>query len=364
MSGAKAWLRPAAFLLLVALVLLGCDGAAAPQQVHAPLVPVRVSDVRLEPATQIVRYAAVIKPRIEADLGFRVSGKMIARLVETGDRVEIGTPLARLDPADLELQARAAEAQLVSARADAVNARNDFARYEQLRRGEWATQQEYDRRKAEMERSAARVREAEAQLNVAQNNRKYTTLVADSPGIVTAILAEPGQVMASGQAVLRMARQGTMEAVASIPESQLGALQSAAMSVSLWAMPGVDVEGRLRELAPMANAATRTYEVRVTLVDAPPGIQLGMTATLTASRARDGQIARLPLSALTKQGASPAVWVLHGDTLELRPVEIGAYAADHVVIVAGLQDREQIVSAGVHKLDPAMKVRPWTEPDR
>jgi hypothetical protein len=89
-----------------------------------------------------------------------------------------------------------------------------------------------------------------------------------------------------------------------------------------------------------------------------------MTATLTASRAREGQIARLPLSAITKQGTLPAVWVLHGDALELRPVEIGAYAADHVIVVAGLQDREQIVSAGVQKLDPAMKVRPWSEPDR
>ena len=364
MSGLEFWLRRTPVFLLLAMGLAGCDGAAAPTSANQPVVPVRVSDVHLEPATQIVRYAAVIRPRIEADLGFRVGGKMIARLVETGDRVEMGTPLARLDPADLDLQARAAEAQLVSARADAANARGDFARYEQLRRGEWATQQEYDRRKAEMERSAARVREAEAQLNVAQNNRKYTTLVADSPGIVTATLAEPGQVLTSGQPVLRMARQGTMEAVASIPESQLGTLQSATMSVSLWAMPGIDVAGTLRELAPMATAATRTYEVRVTLVDAPPGIQLGMTATLTAARARDGRIARLPLSAITKQGAAPAVWVLHGDTLELRQVEIGAYAEDHVVVVAGLQDRERIVSAGVHKLDPAMKVRPWTEPDR
>ncbi len=206
-------------------------------------------------------------------------------------------------------------------------------------------QQEFDRRKAEMERSAARVREArgaaQRRRRTIANTRPWSPT---RPGIVTAILAEPGQVMNSGQPVLRMARQGTMEAVASIPESQLGALQSASMSVSLWAMPGVEVEGRLRELSPMANAATRTYEARVTLVDAPPGIQLGMTATLTASRARDGQIARLPLAAVTKQGASPAVWVVHGDTLELRPVEIGSYAVDHVMVVAGLQDREQIVT--------------------
>jgi multidrug efflux system membrane fusion protein len=359
----RPFLRASVPFLSVAL--LGCDGAASPQETAMPTVtPVRVTEVQLEPATETIRYAAVIRPRIEADLGFRVGGKIVARLVEVGSRVEAGTPLARLDPADLDLQVRAVEAQLVSARAEAENAKSEFARYAQLRRGEWATQQEYDRRKAEMERKSARVREIEAQLRVAANNREYATLLADAPGIVTDILAEPGQVVAQGQPVLRIARLGTMEAVASIPESQLGAFQSARMSVALWAMPGTEIEGRLREFAPMADAATRTYEARVTLIDPPPGVQLGMTATLTAIRTRDGQIARLPMSALTKQGTSPAVWVLKGDTLELRPVEIGAYAEDRVVVVAGLNDSEQVVSAGAHKLDPAMKVRAWTEPDR
>jgi membrane fusion protein, multidrug efflux system len=364
MLGTDFWLLRAAIPFAIAAALAACDGKAAPVEAAKPVLPVRVADVHLEPATEIVRYAAVIRPRIEADLGFRVSGKIVTRLVEVGARVEAGTPLARLDPADLDLQARAAEAQLVSARADASNAKSDYARYAQLRRGEWATQQEYDRRKAEMERTAARVREAEAQASVSQNNRKYATLVADAAGVITAILAEPGQVVAQGQTVVRMARQGEMEAVASIPESQLATFQSAEMSVAFWAMPGMEIKGRLREMAPMAAAATRTYEARVTLVDPPAGVQLGMTATLSAVRARDGTIARLPMAALTKKGAAPAMWVLRGDTLELRPVEIGGYAQDHVIIVAGLQDREQVVSAGVHKLDPAMKVRPWSEPDR
>lgn len=364
MSSAAFRPIPVPLLLAVLVGLAGCDGAASPQDAAAPVLPVRVAEVRLEPATETVRYAAVIRPRIEADLGFRVGGKMVARLVEVGSRVEAGTPLARLDPADLDLQLRAVEAQLVSARADAANAKSDFARYAQLRRGEWATQQEYDRRKTEMERTAAKVRELEAQLHVSANNREYATLVADAPGIVTEILAEPGQVVAQGQAVLRVARLGTMEAVADIPESRLGAFQSAEMSVSLWALPGVVIAGRLRELEPMADATTRTYEARVTLVDPPPGVQLGMTATLTAVHPHAGRIARLPLSALTKEGTHPAVWIVKGDRLELRPVEVGAYAENRVVVLAGLDDGEQVVSAGVHKLDAAMKVRPWTEPDR
>jgi membrane fusion protein, multidrug efflux system len=353
-----------ASILLIAAALLGCDSAASPQDAAAPAVPVRVMDIHLKPATETARYAAVIRPRIESDLGFRVGGKLVARLVDVGNRVEIGTPLARLDPADLDLQVRAVEAQLASAHAEATNAKSDFARYAQLRLGQWATQQEYDRRKAEMERTAARVRELEAQLRVSGNNRQYATLLADAPGIVTAVLAEPGQVVAQGQPVLRVARLGEMEAVASIPESQLGAFRSAQMSVALWAMPGSDIQGRLRELAPMADRATRTYEARVTLLDPPPGVQLGMTATLSATLPRKGKVAQLPLSALTKQGTSPAVWLINGGTLELRPVEVGAYTEDRVIVVAGLKDGEQIVSAGVHKLDPAMKVRAWTEPDR
>jgi RND family efflux transporter MFP subunit len=350
--------------LLVAVALAGCDGAASQRESEGRVLPVRVAEVHLESAAETVRYAAVIRPRIEADLGFRVGGKIVARLVDVGSRVESGAPLARLDPADLDLQLRAVDAQLVSARADATNAKNDFARYAQLRRGEWATQQEYDRRKAEMERTAAKVRELEAQLDVSRNNREYTTLLADAPGIVTAILAEPGQVVAQGQPVLRVARLGALEAVASIPESGLGAFQSAEMSVALWAMPDITIGGRLRELAPMADAATRTYEARVTLLDPPRGVQLGMTATLTAVRPREGRIARLPLAALTKEGTRPAVWILKGDALELRPVELGSYEKDRVVVLAGLADGEQVVSAGVHKLDPAMKVRAWTEPDR
>jgi RND family efflux transporter MFP subunit len=359
--------RTAVLLLPLALLALaGCDGVASERQAAPPAapVPVRVAEVDLEPASELIRYAAVIRPRIETDLGFRVGGKMVARLVEVGAFVEAGTPLARLDPADLDLQVRTVEAQLVSARAEAANAESDFARYERLRSGQWTTQQEYDRRKAEMERSAARVREAEAQLSVSRNNLDYATLVADAAGIVTDVFAEPGQVMAQGQPVLRIAREGAMEAVASIPESQLGTFQSAQMSVALWAMPGVEIQGRLRELSPMADAATRTYEARVTLTDPPPGVQLGMTATLSAVRGHDGQVARLPLSALTKQGTLPAVWVVNGDALMLRPVEIGAYDGDDVVVVAGLVAREQVVIAGVHKLDPAMKVRVWTAPDR
>ncbi|MBP2228929.1 RND family efflux transporter MFP subunit [Azospirillum agricola] len=367
-------------LLALAAGLSGCKethSAAAPPEAEAR--PVRVATVALEPATDSVRYPAVIRPRVEADVGFRVGGKVIARLVEVGARVEPGMALAKLDPTDLQLQIKASQAQLASARSDAANAGGDFARYSSLRQGEWTTRQEYDRRKTALDKAEARVREVEAQLRVLTNSVQYATLVADEAGIVTATLVEPGQVVAQGQTALRVARLGAVEAVANIPEQQLGDLPKRRLSVELWAQPGSAVPGTLRELSPSADPGTRTYQAKITLDNPPPGLQLGMTATVTAALDHGGLVARLPISALTQREQKPAVWVLsqaagsqagpQGDahaagTLELRPVAVAAYAGDLAIVAGGLKDGERVVTAGVHKLDAGQKVRVWTEPAR
>ncbi|WP_448206082.1 efflux RND transporter periplasmic adaptor subunit [Azospirillum sp. sgz302134] len=352
-------------LLLGTSALTGCkegNSAAAPEP-----RPVRVATVALEPADETVRYPAVIRPRIEADVGFRVGGKVVARLVEVGARVERGTPLARLDPADIELQTRATQAQLASAKADAANARSDFERYSKLKQGEWTTRQEYDRRKTALDKAEAKVREIEAQLRVLNNSVQYTTLLADGPGVVTAVLAEPGQVVAQGQPAFRVARLGEVEAVANIPEQQLATLPQRRLSVELWAQPGLQIAGTLREVAPSADPGTRTYQARVTLKDPPPSVQLGMTATLITRFERGGMVARLPLTAVTQRDKDTAVWVVAGETgdrLELRPVAVLAYAGDLAVVAGGLKDGERVVTAGVHKLDAGQPVRIWTEPAR
>lgn len=329
-------------------------------------VPVRVATVHLEPAAAAARYAAVIAPRIEASIGFRVAGKMTERLVEVGDRVAAGTPLARLDAADLELQARAAEAERASAAADAANAGRDFARYAELRQGQWTTEQEFDKRKAAMETAAARLRQADAQLQVARDNARYATLMADAPGVVTAVLAEPGQVVAAGQTVVRIARAGTVEAVADLPEQAVGALAGATLGVELWSMPSVAIRGHLRETAPIADGSTRTFRARIALDDPPPGIQLGMTATLVVQPPQAGAVALLPMTALAQRAGAPAMFVVNpaGDGLALRPVTVAAYEGDQVVVASGLADGERVVSAGVQKLDPGLPVRIWTEPAR
>ncbi|HEY0837673.1 MAG TPA: efflux RND transporter periplasmic adaptor subunit [Azospirillum sp.] len=353
-------------LLLGTLALSACkEGqSAAPPEPR----PVRVATVKLEPADDTVRYPAVIRPRSEADVGFRVAGKVVARLAEVGTRVEAGTPLARLDPADIQLQVRASQAQLESARADAANARSDHQRYAKLRQGEWTTRQEADRRRTALEKAEARVREIEAQLRVLNNSLQYTTLLADAPGVVTSVLAEPGQVVAQGQTAFRIAKLGEVEAVANIPEQQVAGLPQRALSVELWAQPGLSIPGSLREVSPSADPGTRTYQARVTLTDPSPGVQLGMTATLVARFERGGAIARLPLSAVTQSGAAPAVWVVapgagtDGDRLELRPVAVAAYAGDLAIVADGLKEGERVVTAGVHKLDAGQKVRIWAEP--
>jgi membrane fusion protein, multidrug efflux system len=354
---------------LLPLLLFGlaaCDGEASIPTATQAIRPVRVETVRLEATEQAVRYAAVVRPRIEADVAFRVGGKITERLVDAGARVTPGMALARLDPNDLELQQRAVAAQLTSARANATNARSDFQRYAQLRQGEWSTKQEYDRRRAVMESAEARVAELEAQLRVARNGAAYATLVADSAGIVTAALAEPGQVVAAGQPVLRVARLDALEVAAHIPEHQIAALNEARLTVELWALPGIQISGSLRELSPSADPTTRTYQARISLLEPPPAVQLGMTATLIASRPHDRPVARLPLSTLTQLDSTPAVWVVTpaGDSLELRTVSIAGYTGQRVIITAGLEDGETVVTAGVHKLDAQQKVRVWTEPQR
>jgi RND family efflux transporter MFP subunit len=339
--------------------------AAAPPAAAAAL-PVRVAQVHLRAADQAVRYAATIKPRIETDMGFRVSGKLLARLVDVGARVKQGTPLAKLDPADFEFQASAIEAQLTSAHATAVNARDDFARAETLLKDGWITKQNYDMRRATMETAQARVHEMEATLKVAHDNTRYTTLLADGDGVVTDVLAEPGQVLSQGQTVFRIAHLGEMEAVADVPEQDVSKLYSAHLAVSLWALPGVSIEGKLRELAPSADTATRTYRAKISLIQPPDTVQLGMTATVTSVQQQVGAAALLPMTSLTKQGTAPAVWVLNDakDGLALRPVTVAAYVGDQVAIAGGLHEGELVVTAGVQKLDAGQKVRVWTEPVR
>lgn len=343
------------------LLLTACDKPAA----EAPQPrPVRVATVILEPSAPAVRYAAVIRPRIEADLGFRIPGKMIERLVEVGQRVAPGQPLARLDPKDLDLQVKATEAQLASAQADAANARADFHRAAELKRGGWTSGQNYDHARAADDRAKARITELQASLDVLRNSSRYAVLTAGDEGVITAILVEPGQVLAAGQTAFRLARLDEMEVVADVPEQQANSLADHILSVEAWSLPGVTIAATLREISPTADPITRTYRLRATLKAPPPELQLGMTATLIAQPRQSIPVARIPLASLTQQGDQPAVWIVNaaGDGVTLHPVQVLAYSGEWAIIGSGLSGGEKIVTAGVYKLDASQRIRVWRAP--
>ena len=327
--------------------------------------PVRVVTVVAARPTSQRTYAAVVRARIETETGFRVTGELVERSVGLGDRFGPGDVLARLDPSDLDLQVKAAEAQLVARKAEAVNARAEVERSRALHGKGWSTEQLLDERETALAAADARVEEAEARLAIARNNRGYAELRADVPGVVTAVLAEPGRVLDPGDPVLRVAHTDALEVEAEIPEQNVADLATARLEVTFWSDPDLRLQGRLRELSPIAAGATRTYRARVVLEGAPPTVQLGMTASLLAIREVPTPVHPLPLAALDHQGGEPAVWVVKGGgTLERRPVAVAAYTADDVLVRDGLRPGEQVVTAGVHQLDEGQRVRIWTEPDR
>ncbi|MDP1605756.1 MAG: efflux RND transporter periplasmic adaptor subunit [Rhodocyclaceae bacterium] len=288
------------------------------------------------------RYSGEVRARYESQLAFRVGGKMTERLVDVGARVKAGQPLARLDPADAQLTAVQAEANRSLAAAD-------LKRTQELREKNFVSQAALDAKD-----TAAKAAEAQAQL--AKNQAAYTTLVADAAGVVVAVLAEPGQVVAAGQGVFRVARDGEREVAINLPESRLAGMQiGAAATVELWA--GKSYRGRLRELAPAADPATRTFATRVSILDAAMDLPLGMTASVNFAPAGDEKIV-VPLAAILQQGERAAVWVIGQDnTVSQRVVEVERYSDAGAVLKSGLVAGEQIVAAGAFKLVVGEKVR-------
>jgi RND family efflux transporter MFP subunit len=342
---------------LPALVLAACSENAAEQSDKGR--PVLVSPVRYVPQSPERSFVGTIRPRIETDMGFRVPGKVAKRLVEVGQIVDVGQPLATLDPIDLKLQAEQAQAELSAATGVLAQASAAEGRANELRGRGWSTQAQVDQAKAAADEARARLERAERSVELTRNSLSYATLVADSRGVVTATLVEPGQVVAAGQSAIRVARSAEKEAVVAIPETLVNFAKTGAASVTLWSAPGKTYAARLREIAPAADAATRTYQAKFSLPDADGAVSLGMTATLTLADSASERVARLPLSALFNQGDGPALYVADPRTgdVSLKPVQVKAYESDKVVITGGVEEGANVVVLGVQKLDPARKVR-------
>jgi len=345
-----------ALLAFSVIVLSGCQESTAEKV--APGRPVLVATVKYEAASPERSFVGTIKPRIETDMGFRVPGKVAKRLVEVGQTVDVGQPLALLDEVDLKLQAEQAQAEFSAATGVLAQAAASEQRAKDLRAKGWNTDAQMDSARAAADEARARLNRAERQVELTKNSLSYATLMADARGVVTATLIEPGQVVAAGQSAIRVARFGEKEAVVAIPETLVGRAKEGVASVTLWSEPDKKYAAKLREIAPSADPATRTYLAKFSLPGAGDSVSLGMTATLTLADSATDRVAKLPLSALYNQGGAPSLYVVDGSgSLALKPVTVKGYESDNVVITDGVDEGAKVVSLGVQKLDPAQKVR-------
>lgn len=354
------WIR-LSFLCLAASLALGlaaCDNSSG-RPSDRPERVVLVAPVHYASQAQAREFVAAIRPRIETDQGFRVTGKVVRRLVETGQRVKAGDLLATLDEADLRLQKEQADAELSAARMALEQASADEQRAIKLRKDGWTAQAALDRQRTAAEEARGRMQRASRAVELARNALDYASLRADADGVVTATFIEPGQVVAAGQTAVRIARSGELEAVVAVPEAFVSAAGSGEASLFLWSNPGKTYRAKLRELSPSADPATRTFAARFSIIGADPSVALGMSATLAVKNPSVGSAAAVPLAALFNQGKGPSVWRVDGDgNLTLTPVTVLRYEAKTALLSAGVKEGENIVVLGAHKLDPGQKVRP------
>lgn len=343
--------------LAAAALLAACGNG---QETAEPIRPVLTVTVTPGAATAHATWAGELRARVETDLAFRIGGKLAARLADAGERVRKGQALARLDPEDARLAARAARAQIASAQSEHALAKAEFERARDLLERRFISASAFDARQAAFAAATARLDQASAQAALSANQEEYATLIADSDGVVVSVAAEPGQVLAAGQPVLRLARDGEMEVVVAVPESQLARVRTGQeVAVFLWADPAHRVPGRVREIAGGADAVTRTFAMRVALATAPPGARVGMSATVAAAPAASPDIVLLPLTALVRNGDAASVWVVDPATSRVarRVVEVGQFREDGVTIASGLKPGETVVAVGVHKLREGQAVR-------
>lgn len=327
--------------LLAVGVLVSACGDSAPPQAEPTIVKTLVVGTT---ATDRGRsFSGAVHARFEMPLSFRIGGKLLERRVDAGAHVSAGDLLARLDPADVAFQADQARSQLALAEADA-------RRYRELRARNFISA-------AALDAKETALKSARSQAGLADNQAAYARLTADRAGTVAAALAEAGQVLAAGQPVFRLAQDGEREVLIDLPEALLSTVKVGdAASIGLW-VGGRTYKGRVREITPVADAATRTFAARVSILDADSAVALGMTATVRFAATAAPRLV-VPLTAVFQQGDRPAVLLVGADsTLSLRPIVAAAYSDAGVVVGEGLEAGQRIVAAGVHKLAAGQKVR-------
>ena len=346
------------FICALPLALVAC-GEKAPTDPRTELPLVRAAIV--QEATAASRsFTGTVAARVQSDLGFRVSGKVLERLVDAGQSVKRGQPLMRIDPVDLKLAAHAQQEAVAAARARAQQTADDEARYRDLRGTGAISASAYDQIKAAADAAKAQLSAAEAQADVARNASRYAELLADADGIVMETLAEPGQVVNAGQTVVRLAHAGRREAVIQLPETLRPAIGSAGQA-TLFSKEGVSVPVKLRQLSDAADRLTRTFEARYVLDGELSNAPLGTTVVIQIpdghASGQDGL--HVPIGALFDAGKGPGVWVIQGEPAKVswRPVTVQRLDDAGAYIAGQIKPGERIVALGAHLLREGEPVR-------
>jgi multidrug efflux system membrane fusion protein len=347
-------------LFLLVSLLMGCF--RLDQKVKLPPRPVKVFRVGTTSAGSVTPYAGEVRARFETTLSFRVTGKILARPVEIGDRVRKGQLLARLDNSDFQLAVQTLKAQLKSAIADLEFAKDDLTRYRELLDQKVITYTDFDRHQTAYTNAQERVAALEAQLKQTINQLEYTELSADRKGVITALEIEKGQVVAAGQPVVKLAQTDEKEIHFDIPEQRIAAIKNhQIVAVSLWSDDSRRLKAQIREIGASADRVSRTYRVKAKLLDGQEDAHLGMTATVWVASDNTERIA-VPLSAVFTSQIQPKqqqVWLIDeaASTVKAVPVQLGTALPGELVSIEGLQAGQLIVSAGVQRLKEGQTVR-------
>ncbi len=347
------------FLSITILLLAACEKPVASSPPPRPALVIEVGKTASSSATVLV---GEVKSRYESNQGFRINGKIIERKVDVGAIVKKGQVLARLDAADTNLGASAAMADVRVAEANRALAKSEVERQRQLVDKKFISQSALDRYEAELKTADARVNQAKAQAAVSGNQSRYAALVADRNGVVTQIRAEPGQVVEAGEMIVQVVDTAQIEVLVAVPESRVAKIKVGDMAtIKLWADREKTYSGKVREIAPAANSATRAFDVRVAFIDADATVKLGMTAGVRLEGDAPASMI-VPSGALTQMNGKTSVWVIDKSNLaSLREVTAGQYTEEGVTITSGLQAGELVAIAGVHTLIKGQKVAPKLE---
>ena len=353
----------------VALVVLAaaCSRAASPPPEPRPVRTIVVSGAQ---ASGVTNYTGEIKARYETDLSFQVGGKIVSRAVDAGAFVKQGAVLAQLDQTDQRVSVEGARAAVTAARAELERAKTEETRYRDLLERGLTTRASYLQQQTAVKTGQSKLEQATAELQLNEQRLAYTTLRADHDGIVTRLYAEVGGVVASGQRVLSVARPEELEAQFDVPDGRVDEIRGVkTVRVALLSDPGSQYDAAIREIAPIADAATRTYQVKATVAAIggrspgangaqSPNLRLGTSVTVAVPDAGARAAVPLPATSLFQQDHGPAVWIVRDDlTLELRPVRVERFESDSVLISDGVAVGERVVTAGVHRLAAGERVR-------